>query len=138
MTFAQTKNKSYTAVVKQKAMADSNKKELLESFILYKNLEKFPSGYLLNITLEGLGYKDLKQSLDYIWQFTIDTMIKACTDEAKLEIEKLLDDENSEKIETYFVKLIVENPAIALAADNGLNFSTKVIARKYKKDLANS
>lgn len=116
-------------------MSEPSKKELLESFILYKNLEKFPSGYLLNIALEGLEYNDLKSSLDYIWQFTIDTMLKACTEKAKLEIEKLLDDENSEKIETYFVKLIIENPAIALATDNGLNFSTKVIARKFKKDL---
>jgi hypothetical protein len=116
-------------------MATQNKKELLESFILYKNLEKFPSGYLQNIALDGLEYKDLKSSLDYIWQFTIDTMLKACTDEAKAEIEKLLDEANTEKIETYFVKLIVENPAIALAADNGLNFSTKIIARKFKKDL---
>jgi len=116
-------------------MSEPSKKELLESFILYKNLEKFPSGYLLNIALQELEYKDLKSSLDYIWQFTIDTMLKATTNETKLEIEKLLDDGNSEQIETYFVKLIVENPAIALAADNGLNFSTKVIARKFKKDL---
>jgi hypothetical protein len=105
------------------------KQQVLESLAIADSLEQLPSGKIIAILKTKLKADKFSEGISYISEFVLKSILSVCPD----SVVKQIDDFNlrgqMEELSNLLTLLISTKKEVAQAADNGLNFSGRIIAR---------
>ena len=119
------------------ATTQTNKQTVLNAYILSENLEKFESGQLISILKQNLEAAEFVKAMNFISEFVLQTILKACNTETLKEINRLGELEDNQPLLQFLQNLIVLDDKVAAAGDNALVFACKTVARSNKINLDN-
>jgi|694.fasta_scaffold61910_4 hypothetical protein len=119
------------------ATTQTNKQTVLNAYILSENLEKFPSGQLISILKQNLEAAEFVKAMNFISEFVLQTILKACNTETLKEINRLGELKDEQPLLQFLQNLIVLDDKVAIAGDNALVFACKTVARSNKINLDN-
>jgi hypothetical protein len=119
-------------------MADSNtKKQVLEALAIAQSLEKLPSGNIIGILKNKLDATKFVDGITYISEFVLKSILSVCPEEVVEQIDNFNINGQTEELSNLLSVLIAAKKEVAQAADNGLNFAGRVVARLNSVSLQN-
>lgn len=107
----------------------------VQTYFLSKVLSSLPSGYLLENLEKNLDQENYEKALEYIFQFSFETMMKACTLDIQKEIITMVTEDKNGEFGEKLNKILILNPEINLALENGFNFALKVVHKENRLSL---
>jgi hypothetical protein len=105
------------------------KQQVLESLAIADSLEQLPSGKIIAVLKTKLKADKFTEGISYISEFVLKSILSVCPESVVKQIDDLNLQGQTEELSNLITLLVSTKKEVAQAADNGLNFSGRIIAR---------
>ncbi|MEM1312402.1 MAG: hypothetical protein AAGF07_02975 [Patescibacteria group bacterium] len=112
------------------------KQQTIEALIMAESLEQLPSGKFISVLKLKLKADKFVEGIAYIAEFVIKAMLEVVPEDISERMDTLSSESKHDELANLITMLIATNSDAAQAADNGLNFSSKVIAKLNNIELS--